>query len=198
MTKNQTPKTTQTARCNCGCGEATSSSKTAYKPGHDARHAGSVARDLAAFWIDGGEGVGHSMLDELPPKLQAKATAQAKRLVERVAEKAGTAERKLAKKTSKADEQTEGSKRAEAFIDGFQGALNEKLAEVVAREEAAHAEQSTPPAPEWDDEFQGPTKWVHSDVKVGRWSYPARQYEDGLIVRNTKRDGSGEWVAYKA
>lgn len=31
-------------------------------------------------------------------------------------------------------------------------------------------------------------------VKVGRWTYPARQSLDGTIVRNTKRDGSGEWV----
>lgn len=35
---------------------------------------------------------------------------------------------------------------------------------------------------------------VHPAVKVGRWEYPARS--DGRsIERNTKRDGSGEWVA---
>lgn len=31
-------------------------------------------------------------------------------------------------------------------------------------------------------------------VKVGRWTYPARQLENGTVERNTARDGSGEWV----
>lgn len=31
-------------------------------------------------------------------------------------------------------------------------------------------------------------------VKVGRWEYPTREDEDGNIQRNTKRDGSGDWV----
>jgi hypothetical protein len=32
-------------------------------------------------------------------------------------------------------------------------------------------------------------------VKIGRWVYPARRDAHGVIVRNTKTDGSGEWVA---
>lgn len=184
MTKNQTTgqlvqtsgdkKAPTTRYCQCGCGESTSSSKTAYKPGHDARHAGSVARDLAAFWIDGGEGANHSMLDELAsPLLRSKAEAMAKRLVQRVAEKSQTAERKLAKKTAKANKPAKSA----------------KVAEVVAAEEAAHAEQSAPPVPEWDEEP------VPFSVKVGRWEYPAIKDESGQTLRNTKRDGSGEWVA---
>lgn len=31
-------------------------------------------------------------------------------------------------------------------------------------------------------------------VKIGRWTYPARNI-DGQLERNTKIDGSGEWVA---
>lgn len=31
-------------------------------------------------------------------------------------------------------------------------------------------------------------------VKIGRWTYPAMVNPDGSKVRNTKRDGSGEWV----
>lgn len=31
-------------------------------------------------------------------------------------------------------------------------------------------------------------------VKVGRWDYPAKVNEKGLTVRNTKRDGTGDWV----
>lgn len=30
-------------------------------------------------------------------------------------------------------------------------------------------------------------------IKVGRWEYPAREY-NGKIERNTKRDGSGSWI----
>lgn len=32
-------------------------------------------------------------------------------------------------------------------------------------------------------------------IKVGRWDYPARTFANGAQERNTKRDGSGEWVA---
>lgn len=31
-------------------------------------------------------------------------------------------------------------------------------------------------------------------VKVGRWTYPARELENGTVERNVARDGSGEWV----
>lgn len=31
-------------------------------------------------------------------------------------------------------------------------------------------------------------------VKVGRWTYPARELENGTFERNTQRDGNGEWV----
>jgi hypothetical protein len=208
MTENQTPaakatnaKAVTTRRCNCGCGEATSSSKTQYKPGHDARHAGSVARDLAAFWINGGEGTKHSMLDELPsPKLQAKATAMAKRIVEQVAEKAAKAARKPAtkkastaadKKAAAKLDQTEGSKRAEAFIDGMQEAADTKLAEIVAAEEAAHAEASKPAEPMWEETYP---------VKIGRWTYPTRQSSTGTQERYTKTSlgvPGGEWIPYE-
>lgn len=33
-------------------------------------------------------------------------------------------------------------------------------------------------------------------VKVGRWEYPAKMNNLGLVWRNTKRDGSGEWVRH--
>jgi hypothetical protein len=33
------------------------------------------------------------------------------------------------------------------------------------------------------------------EVKIGRWVYPSRTFPNGAIVRNTKRDGSGEWIA---
>lgn len=40
-----------------------------------------------------------------------------------------------------------------------------------------------------------PETWQSADpIKVGRWTYPARQDETGRTQRNTKRDGSGTWV----
>jgi len=53
--------------CNCGCG-AMANLGRAYKPGHDARHAGEVGRKLAA----GTEGA-QAELDALPTKLADKA-----------------------------------------------------------------------------------------------------------------------------
>lgn len=47
--------------------------------------------------------------------------------------------------------------------------------------------------PKTDGEFG-----QHPDVKIGRWTYPARvRLSDGRVERNTKRDGSGEWVEYE-
>lgn len=33
-------------------------------------------------------------------------------------------------------------------------------------------------------------------VKVGRWTYPAKMNNLGLVWRNTKRDGTGEWIRH--
>jgi hypothetical protein len=35
---------------------------------------------------------------------------------------------------------------------------------------------------------------VRGTVKSGRWVYPAVRHDDGTVARNTKRDGSGDWV----
>lgn len=35
---------------------------------------------------------------------------------------------------------------------------------------------------------------VRGTVRSGRWDYPAVLHDDGTAARNTKRDGSGEWV----
>lgn len=37
-------------------------------------------------------------------------------------------------------------------------------------------------------------KFTETEVKVGRWTYPAREFPNGAVVRNTRRDGSGEWI----
>lgn len=75
VAKPATPKAVKnpTGQCRCGCGENVA--KSHYRPGHDARHAGNVARSIAADgnWAD---------LDALPSdKLQQKATDMANRLM---------------------------------------------------------------------------------------------------------------------
>lgn len=41
---------------------------------------------------------------------------------------------------------------------------------------------------------RSPSSTVEGTVKIGRWTYPARKLASGQVVRNTQRDGSGEWV----
>ncbi|ALY09459.1 hypothetical protein FDH59_gp56 [Arthrobacter phage Joann] len=187
-TQNTTAKAVTTRHCTCGCGEATSSAKTMYKPGHDARHAGNVARDLAKYLMDGGEGTGHNMLDELPTaNLQHKAKSMAARLVEKEAKKA---ERAASRKPS--------DKPAKPAA---------KIAEVVAAEEAAHAEEEAAKVPEPMFDEADKHIYIYGTVKIGRWEYPTRTSRQGFIgvkgvqtvtERNEKRDGSGKWIQTEA
>lgn len=179
--KTTTPaKTVTTRRCNCGCGEATSSAKTQYKPGHDARHVGIVARLVAPNNLPADES--NALLDSLgSEKLKTKALMMAHRLREKAAAKA-----------PKADAQpvAQGQKRGA-------GARNQKaIAAKVAQEEAAHAATQAVPTPEWDDTDPGDLGDSIDPVRVGRWTYPARLIGTDRVERNTKRDGSGEWVVF--
>lgn len=113
-------------KCRCGCGAYTNHPTSTYLPGHDARHAGNVARAIVA---DPTARI--SQLQTLPTeRLREKASALVERWVAKAAAKDATP--------------------ARTFVPG--------------------------------------------SVKVGRWTYPARSWSDGTTERNTKRDGSGEWV----
>lgn len=90
--KAPTPKAAKnpTGKCLCGCDENVA--KSNYRPGHDARHAGNVARAIAA---DGSTETTSSkaLLATLPSeKLQDKAEAMAERLIAKAAGKTKTAE----------------------------------------------------------------------------------------------------------
>lgn len=37
--------------------------------------------------------------------------------------------------------------------------------------------------------------FVEGEIKIGRWTYPTRTWEGGIVERNEKRDGSGAWIA---
>lgn len=99
--------------CGCGCGAAVS--KSFYRPGHDAKHAGQVGREMVRTGDT-------DLVFQLPSQaLRAKAT--------------------------------------------------------LFYQKRSH---QTPAAP--------------TEIKVGRWTYPARMTRAGKMQRNTKRDGSGSWV----
>lgn len=118
----KTTTVTTVRACNCGCGTPTRKTGSLYVPGHDARHAGLVARAIVS-------GDKAARIDVLPSTaLRAKAANMVSRMTAKPA--------KSAKATVKSVE----------------------------------------------------------PVKVGRWTYPAMR-KGGVILRNTKRDGSGEWVA---
>lgn len=124
--------------CACNCGQPVTSRST-YRPGHDARHAGQVARDAVQAFRDG-QGAVDSI--EFYTELQSRPAlvAKARRMALGIVAKA------------------EGKK-------------------------AAKTGRSTP------------AQEMTGEVKVGRWTYPARMTIAGKAQRNTKRDGSGEWVA---
>ncbi|AZS08712.1 hypothetical protein SEA_LENNOX_53 [Arthrobacter phage Lennox] len=182
MTETQT---TTTRHCNCGCGEATSSSKTMYKPGHDARHAGNVARAIAEAVLAGTEP--KVSLKDLPSaNLIHKADAMSKRLVEKARAKADRAAKAREARVSIPEDRKAPAK------------ATKKVAEVVAAEEAAHAEETATEVPEPMFEDETPVYRERGFVKVGRWEYPLRENHFGKTERNTKRDGSGEWIEYEA
>lgn len=86
--------------CKCGCGFPVTNRARNYLPGHDARHAGQVARAMAAIPGADNEDKRTAMLDALPTDaLRWKAAAMADRLI---AKGAAAAERELAKAEGKA------------------------------------------------------------------------------------------------
>lgn len=91
-TMSTTPKTkptNSTGKCLCGCGENVA--KSNYRPGHDARHAGQVARSIAGSKVTPVQAT--KALSVLPSSaLRLKASAMADRL----REKASSTESKAA------------------------------------------------------------------------------------------------------
>lgn len=84
MRKNTKPKADPNPAdlplCKCGCGSPCSR-KSNYRPGHDARHAGNVARAIAAS-------EDYTLLNDLPTDaLRDKASAMAERLMDKAVAK---------------------------------------------------------------------------------------------------------------
>lgn len=87
------PKAPALRVCPCGCKEHVAGSAT-YRPGHDARHAGQVAKAIAAKPADA-----VALLESLPTRaLQVKARDHAVRLIAKTEAKASKPEVKPATK----------------------------------------------------------------------------------------------------
>lgn len=136
------PKSTDLRTCTCGCGENVAG-KSNYRPGHDARHAGNIARAAFALRKDGQTTAeAEAQINSLPTDaLQAK---------------------------------------ARGMIAGWQAKDNAKAARAQAQAQAKAKDADVP-------------EFTEGTMKKGRWEYPTRTYQGGVVEVNTKRDGSGSW-----
>lgn len=75
-----------------------------------------------------------------------------------------------------------------------------KLARYIATEPKRARKGNRTSAAKAADVIAAPARpaFTEGEVKIGRWVYPSREFPNGAVVRNTKRDGSGEWVAVDA
>lgn len=153
--------------CRCGC-KSPIGRKSTYKPGHDARHAGQVARDIAAttdpqraelMLASLGSDALRQKAINMADRLQAKTNA------------------KIERKAAKDEPQHASEEAIEAAIE--------------AGEAAAEAEADPEPEPTPE-----PTVVASNtgSVKFGRWSYPVKRDESGQVVRATDRNGGDNWV----
>lgn len=147
-TATKPEKVVEFRKCLCGC-DSDISGKSQYKPGHDARHAGNVARAI--------------LNEDLTPE-------QATALLDSLGSDALRA-------------------KANAMVENWTAKAEQKAAREVARKAAKAASE------EVKAQAKAEVVWTDIDpVRVGRWDYPARINNAGFKQRNTKKDGSGEWV----
>jgi hypothetical protein len=89
-TNGSQPKATQpknpTGKCLCTCGENVA--KSNYRPGHDARHAGNVARDIVANFNTKGYDRREALAALPSDKLRIKAEDMAERLIAKIESRA--------------------------------------------------------------------------------------------------------------
>lgn len=191
MTKNQTlvvtattgdAKAPTTRRCNCGCGEATSSTKTQYKPGHDARHASAVARRIVEGNLHGD--AAEAELAKLgSDKLHHKAAAMVNRLLE------------------KANKPAKAPKAPKVPADKKSRSEKREIALTVAEEEDAHNKAEAAKRAEIEAELAQSDDWdaaTLGEVKMGRWTYPTRTLngETQRYTKTTLAADGGSWVAF--
>lgn len=84
-------------KCNCRCGDYCNRPYSTYKPGHDARHAGNVGREIAARWEVAENADISDLIAQLTGGLIAKAHRVAAREALRLARKNAGRARKTTK-----------------------------------------------------------------------------------------------------
>lgn len=217
MTENTAAaKATATAairRCRCGC-EAPLGGKAAYRPGHDARHVSNLKKRLEEIvYSDDRQGVTgqfnviqtgvYAIFAELKTEaLRQKLGRAVDNDKEGLYNSFGDAgiyvpygeNPSLGRRHEQADLQTK-FEAAYPVEEGKTRKVKDSAPAVADEPWITHEpteEDETPAVPEpmWTETTQDETPL---EVKIGRWIYPARRTEAGL-ERNTKRDGSGEWV----
>lgn len=80
------------------------------------------------------------------------------------------------------------------------GALQAKVWGKVAKDWAKvtkKVQKSNNTVAALDDLIQAIDDVATLTVKVGRWEYPAKVNNKGLVLRNTKRDGTGDWIRHQ-
>lgn len=97
-TKAEAKPAAKPTACRCGCGQPTITAEARYLPGHDARHAGSLAKAwIATDDAEARTQIREAIKRELSPALQAKANRMIERAERITAERAARAEAKAAK-----------------------------------------------------------------------------------------------------
>ncbi len=152
------------ATCACGCLAAVRENRT-FVQGHDQRLRGILTRAHLA---------GVEVTRLVGSAITSSALEYAKQL----------------------DVEASGAKSWSGGLLQARAALAEKAATKAARE----VEQNTPAIEVAVSDAVDivvsvePTGYQAGTVKIGRWVYPARNWDGGVKERNEKRDGSGAWV----
>jgi len=172
--------------CLCGCGDLTASN---YRPGHDARHAGQIAKRMASEFER--DPINMVLLAALPSeKLQEKALKMATRLIDKT--RAGKPERKA--EMEAAMEVADTMEEAAEEITGMELESAEEAAgqapDPVAEVQMDAGGNLTAEAPQ--------EEWTYGYIKQGRYSYRARRSPQGATERNSNRAGTGPWSAANA
>lgn len=157
-----------TSVCHCGCGLAVSK-KALFRPGHDAR----MVSQLVALVV----GASNAGFGRAPEAFTDADTTFAK---------------------STEDIQARINKTTQAVAHWYGAPLASKFDSAAMSAWAKYdkpVKVRAPKAPKASKAKVDESNWVdNGTVRVGRWDYPAQEF-NGQSRRNTKRDGSGEWVA---
>lgn len=192
----------QIRRCACSC-DLPVAGKSAYRQGHDAKHVSKLAEiaKLEAVNADADQfGLTIAALAvKLPSgRLQTKFIAAVTRWMYKQFDRDHAAAKKndshewvISFHPDDVRVALEGMENTQLGDRSTVSRNDVPVSETELIEEENEAETARP-EPMWDD-TEGETL---TEVKVGRWTYPARMIPGGEIERNTKRDGSGEWVAF--